>query len=58
MSTEVKKKVEPEIAHVLFLDLVGYSKLSVNEQHSRVEESNEIVRFSDSSARQKRSAAF
>jgi hypothetical protein len=32
---------------VLFLDIVGYSKLSVNEQHSRVEELNEIVRFSE-----------
>jgi len=47
MSTEVKKKVELEIAHVLFHDLVGYSKLSVNEQHARVEELNEVVRLSE-----------
>src|SRR5262249_18170476 len=32
--------------HVLFLDIVDYSKLSVNEQHARVEELNEIVRGS------------
>jgi len=47
MSTEVKKEIELEIAHVLFLDIVGYSKLSVNEQHARVEELNEVVRLSE-----------
>jgi len=45
MSVELKKEIELEIAHVLFLDIVGYSKLSVNEQHARVEELNEIVRL-------------
>src|SRR5215472_12133784 len=43
MAAEVKKEIELEIAHVLFLDIVGYSKLSVNEQHARVEQLNEIV---------------
>src|SRR5213080_3395762 len=47
MSTEVKKEIELEIAHVLFLDIVGYSKLSVNEQHGRVDELNGIVRASE-----------
>src|SRR5207302_11247453 len=47
MSTEVKKEIELEIAHVLFLDIVGYSKLSVNEQHARVDELNGIVRLSE-----------
>src|SRR5438067_6438227 len=47
MPAEVKKEIELEIAHVLFLDIVGYSKLSVNEQHARVEELNEIVRLSE-----------
>jgi TolB-like protein/class 3 adenylate cyclase len=47
MAAEVKKEIEPEIAHVLFLDIVGYSKLSVNEQYARVEELNEIVRSSE-----------
>jgi len=46
MPAEVKKEIELEIAHVLFLDIVGYSKLSVNEQHARVEELNQVVRFS------------
>src|SRR6184192_3182655 len=45
MSVELKKEIELEIAHVLFLDIVGYSRLSVNEQHARVEELNEIVRL-------------
>src|SRR5438067_3664548 len=47
MSAEVKKEIELEIAHVLFLDIVGYSKLSVNEQHGRVDELNGIVRLSE-----------
>jgi TolB-like protein/Tfp pilus assembly protein PilF/class 3 adenylate cyclase len=47
MSAEVKKEVELEIAHVLFIDVVGYSKLSVNEQHARIEELSEIVRLSE-----------
>src|SRR5437773_1218294 len=47
MSAEVKKEIELEIAHVLFLDIVGYSKLSVNEQHGRVDELNGVVRLSE-----------
>jgi adenylate cyclase len=47
MATDVKKEIELEIAHVLFLDIVGYSKLSVNEQHGRVDELNGIVRLSE-----------
>src|SRR6184192_2908211 len=47
MSAEVKKEIQLEIAHVLFIDIVGYSKLSVNEQHARIEELNEIVRLSE-----------
>src|SRR5947209_7810520 len=47
MSTEIKKEIQLEIAHVLFIDIVGYSKLSVNEQHAAVEELNRIVRKSE-----------
>src|SRR5712691_10696197 len=47
MSTEIKKEIQLEIAHVLFIDIVGYSKLSVNEQHAVVEELNQIVRASE-----------
>ena len=44
---EAKKEIELEIAHVLFIDIVGYSKLSINDQHGAVEELNRIVRASE-----------
>src|ERR1043165_3308699 len=44
MSTEVKKEIQLEIAHVLFTDIVGYSKLPINEQRALIERLNEIVR--------------
>src|SRR6184192_2749295 len=47
MSTEVKKEIQLEIAHVLFIDIVGYSKLSVKDQHAAVEQLNQIVRASE-----------
>ena len=47
MAAVSKKEIELEIAHVLFLDIVGYSKLSVNEQHARVDELNGVVRLSE-----------
>src|SRR4029077_11973647 len=41
-----KPKSDPhlEIAHVLFIDVVGYSKLLVNEQREVVQELNQVVR--------------
>ena len=47
MAAEVKKEIQLEIAHVLFIDIVGYSKLSINDQHAVVEELNQIVRASE-----------
>src|SRR5438309_9289701 len=47
MAAEIKKEIQLEIAHVLFIDIVGYSKLSINDQHAAVEELNQIVRASD-----------
>src|SRR5438105_1899076 len=47
MSTEVSKQIALEIAHVLFIDIVGYSKLSTNEQRAAVDELNEVVRASE-----------
>jgi len=32
MSAETKPDLRLEIAHVLFIDIVGYSKLLINEQ--------------------------
>ena len=39
-----KKEIQLEIAHVLFIDIVGYSKLSISGQHAAIEELNQIVR--------------
>src|SRR5437660_2882009 len=47
MADEVKKEIQLEIAHVLFIDIVGYSKLSINEQHASVDELTQIVRASE-----------
>src|SRR5712691_6564796 len=47
MSTEIKKEIQLEIAHVLFIDIVGYSKRSINEQGAVVDELTEVVRSSD-----------
>ncbi len=47
MSAEVKREVQLEIAHVLFIDIVGYSKLSINQQRAAVDELNEVVRASE-----------
>ena len=44
MSTEVKKEIELEIAYVLFVDMVGYSKLLIDQQRRLLELLNEIVR--------------
>src|SRR6266550_3521018 len=46
MPAEVKKEIELEIGHVLFIDIVAYSKLSIDEQHIRLGELNDIVRSS------------
>jgi hypothetical protein len=47
MSTEIKKEIQLQIAHVLFIDIVRYSKLSINDQHAAVEELKQIVRASE-----------
>src|SRR2546430_2430978 len=47
MPAEVKKEIQLEIAHVLFIDVVGYSKFSINEQGVVVDELPKFVRISD-----------
>jgi TolB-like protein/class 3 adenylate cyclase/Tfp pilus assembly protein PilF len=44
MSAERKPDLQLEIAHLLLIDLVGYSKLLVNEQIELLQELNQIVR--------------
>jgi TolB-like protein/class 3 adenylate cyclase/Flp pilus assembly protein TadD len=47
MSTEVKKEIQLEIAHVLFIDIVGYSKPSINKQRAAIAELTQAVRVSE-----------
>src|ERR1051326_6014547 len=47
MAAEVKKEIQLEIAHVLFTDIVGYSKLPITQQRALIERLNEIVRGTD-----------
>src|SRR5471032_3030655 len=47
MATEIKKEIHIEIAHVLFMDIVGYSKLLINEQRELLDALNQIVRGTD-----------
>ena len=44
MSSEVKEEIQLEIGHVLLSDIVGYSKLLINEQRSLRDALNQIVR--------------
>ncbi len=46
-SAETKPDLQLEIAHVLLIDVVGYSKLLVNEQIELLQELNRIVRNSE-----------
>ena len=47
MSTDIKKEIELEIAYVLFIDIVGYSKLVTSEQRRLLELLNGMVRDSE-----------
>ena len=44
MAAEVKKEIAFEIGHVLFIDIVGYSKLLINEQSEQIQTLRKIVR--------------
>ena len=43
MATESENNLQLEIGHVLFIDLVGYSKLLIEEQRERLGQLTEIV---------------
>jgi TolB-like protein/class 3 adenylate cyclase/Flp pilus assembly protein TadD len=47
MPAQVKTEIQLEIAHVLFIDIVGYSKLSINQQRAAVDELTQIVRATE-----------
>src|SRR5713101_2015570 len=44
MPPEHSSDVKFEIGHVLFIDIVGYSKLLINEQSEQIQKLKEIVR--------------
>jgi TolB-like protein/class 3 adenylate cyclase/Flp pilus assembly protein TadD len=44
MSAERKQDLHLEIAHVLFMDVVGFSKLLINDQSEILEQLNQLVR--------------
>jgi TolB-like protein/Tfp pilus assembly protein PilF len=47
MAAEIKEEIQLEIAHVLFVDIVGYSKFSINEQRLAVDQLTQIVRSTE-----------
>jgi len=44
VSAEVKKEIGLEIGHVLFIDIVGYSKLLITEQSEQMQKLKQVVR--------------
>jgi len=44
MPSEHSSEVKFEIGHVLFIDIVGYSKLLINEQSEQIQKLKQIVR--------------
>src|SRR6478735_1607605 len=44
MVADATKDIQFEIGHVLFIDIVGYSKLLINEQSEQIQTLREIVR--------------
>ncbi len=46
MTSESESELKFEIGHVLLIDIVGYSKMLINEQRERLQELNELVRKS------------
>jgi hypothetical protein len=47
MPSEPSSDVKFEIAHVLFIDVVGYSKLLITEQSERLQTLKKIVRATE-----------
>src|SRR6266487_2783414 len=47
MAAETRTHLELEIGHVLFMDVVGYSKLLINEQREIQQQLTQIVRSTE-----------
>ena len=48
MAAQFSSKSNLQVAHILFVDVVGFSKLSANKQGALVAQLNEIVRETES----------
>src|SRR6476619_5974990 len=48
MAAETKQNIGLEIGHVLFIDIVGYSQLLIDEQRDYLHTLNEVIRRTDS----------
>ena len=57
MASEIKKEIKLEIAHVLFMDIVGYSKLLIDDQRKLLDALNQIVRSTNNSRMPKQRAS-
>src|SRR5215831_17404136 len=47
MPAEVKQEIALEIAHVLFIDIVAYSKMAIDDQRAAIEKLNQVVQSTD-----------
>src|SRR5438093_11457077 len=47
MAAEIKQEIALEIAHVLFIDIVAYSKMSTDDQRTAIDKLNQIVQSTD-----------
>jgi TolB-like protein/class 3 adenylate cyclase/Flp pilus assembly protein TadD len=47
MAAEVKTEIALEIAHVLFIDIVAYSKMATDDQRAAIEKLNQVVQSTD-----------
>src|SRR5205085_7840191 len=47
MAAEVKKEIALEIAHILFIDIVAYSRMASDDQRAAIQELNQIVQSTD-----------
>src|ERR671935_1681990 len=47
MAAEIKQEIALEIAHVLFIDIVAYSRMTTDDQRAAIEKLNQIVQSTD-----------
>jgi TolB-like protein/class 3 adenylate cyclase/Tfp pilus assembly protein PilF len=47
MAAEIKREIALEIAHVLFIDIVAYSKMGTDDQRGAIDKLNQIVQSTD-----------